>query len=62
MPKPKRRSSSDLLAVQRAPGPHVAQRFGVDDALLDRAPERGAVGVLSTEVGVPGVQVRVKVD
>src|SRR6478736_5195833 len=51
-----------LLAVQRSPGSDVAERLGVDDALLDRAPERGAVGVLGAEVGVPGVQVRVEVD
>ena len=63
MPKPKRLVVLEvLLAVQRAPGSDVAERLGVDDALLDRAPERGAVGVLGAEVGVPGVQVRVEVD
>lgn len=35
---------------------------GVEDAFLDGAAERGAVGVLGAEVGVPGVQVGVEVE
>ena len=50
-----------LLAVQRSTRADVGQRLGVEEALLDRPAERGAVGVLGAEVGVPGVQVGVEV-
>ena len=62
MPKPKRRSSSRSFLPYSGPRvPTWRERLGVDDALLDGAAERGAVGVLGAEVGVPGVQVRVEV-
>src|SRR5690606_29376277 len=51
-----------LLAVQRAADADVGQGGGVEDALLYGPAERGAVGVLGAEVGVPGVQVRVEVE
>src|SRR6266496_4644454 len=44
------------LAVQRAAGADVRQRARVEDALLRRPPERGAVGERLAEVGVPGVE------
>jgi hypothetical protein len=51
-----------LLAVQRTAGADVADGLGVQDALLDRPPERGAVGVLSAEIGVPRVQMGIEVQ
>ena len=63
MPKPIFSSSVEvLLAVQRAAGADVGEGLGVEDALLDGPAERGAVGVLGAEVGVPGVEVRVEVE
>jgi hypothetical protein len=48
--------------VQRAADTHVQRVLAVDQALLGGPPERRAVGVGRTEVGVPGVEVGVEVQ
>ena len=63
MPKPSLASSSRSCLPYSGPRvPTWRERGGVEDALLDRAAERRAVGVLGAEVGVPGVEVRVEVQ
>ena len=51
-----------LGAVERPAGADVAHGVRVEQALLERPAEGGAVGVLGAEVGVPGVQVGVEVQ
>ena len=51
-----------LFAVERATRSHMRDRFGIQDAFLHSPAERGAVRVLGTEVRVPRVQMRIKVQ
>ena len=51
-----------VASIKRAANSDVAEGVGVDDAFLERTPERSAVGVLGTEVRVPSVEVGVEVE